>query len=265
MSNAEVGRHTITQDGSAKVPILTGGTLGNGASYLPGGLVAGSWGTVKGSSLSTVARIWQDSDFVGIGNKLPTILSGVQVLVNNVSAAVYFIAPGQINFQMPAGIVGSASVQVLVNGQSSNSVTAATASSSPVIFPVILQGVNYPAAVFSDVRIAGDPALGSAFRNAKPDEVLQIFATALAPVPAGVLPVQESITGVTVTIGNITVPADFAGLVAVGEFQINVKAPQQFATMAAGLNPITIAVNGVSSPPTINSSPPAAIMIPIGQ
>ncbi|MGD0778851.1 MAG: IPT/TIG domain-containing protein, partial [Candidatus Solibacter sp.] len=87
----------------------------------------GSWAQVKGTNLSTTTRIWAASDFTGLGNNLPTNLSGVQVMVNNQPAAVYYISPTQVSFQVPAGITGTASVQVIANGQVSNSVTAAAA------------------------------------------------------------------------------------------------------------------------------------------
>jgi uncharacterized protein (TIGR03437 family) len=93
--------------------------------------------------------------------------------------------------------------------------------------------------------------------------VIQLFATGLVVSPAGVLPDLQTVSGVTVTIGTITVPADFAGLVAVGEFQINVKVPQQFASLAEGNYPGSIQVNGVSSPMTINSDPPGPLVLPI--
>jgi uncharacterized protein (TIGR03437 family) len=54
-----------------------------------------------------------------------------------------------------------------------------------------------------------------------------------------------------------------AGLVAVGEFQINFTVPQGFANRPEGVFPISIAVNGVSSPQSINSNPPAQLVIPI--
>jgi uncharacterized protein (TIGR03437 family) len=126
-----------------------------------------------------------------------------------------------------------------------------------------VNGTNYPAGVFLDGEYVGDPATGPAFRNAKPGDVIQLFATGLVPTPAGVLPVSQGVNGVTVTIGNVTFPADFAGLVAVGEFQINFTVPQQFANQPAGTYPISIQVNGVSSPVTINSNPPGQLVLPI--
>ncbi len=264
---------TVVSGGSASngVPFtinpgtsLTSGTLANGATYIAGGLVPGSWAQVKGLNLATVTQYtWQSSDFVGLGNNLPTKLHGTSVTVNNLPAAVYYVDATQVNFQVPTGVSGTVSVQVTNNGQISNAITASATASSPGIFPVIVNGTNYAGGVFTDNKYIGDPSAGSVFRNAKPGDVIQLFATGLTVTPSGVLITPQGVGGVTVTIGSLTFPADFAGLVAVGEFQINFTVPQQFATMAAASYPITIAVNGVSSPATINSTPPGPVVIPI--
>jgi uncharacterized protein (TIGR03437 family) len=240
-------------------PSLTSGSLANGATYASGGLVPGSWAQVKGAGLSPVSRTWGAADFQGLGNKLPTSLNGVSVTVNNTPAAVYFVDPRQISFQVPNGVAGTASVQVINNGQSSNVVLAPAAASAPGIFPVIANGTNYPAAVFLDGKYVGDPAVNPAFRKAKPGDPVQLFATGLVATPAGVLPSQQGVNGVTVTVGSATVPASFAGLVAVGEFQINFTVPQ----LADGVYPISISVNGVSSPESINTDPAGPLVIPI--
>jgi uncharacterized protein (TIGR03437 family) len=245
------------------MPTLTAGTAANGATYLSGGLVPGSWAQVKGSNLATVSRIWTAADFTGLGNNLPTNLSGTSVNVNGLPAAVYFADPGQVSFQIPAGVSGTASVQVFNNGVASNTVSGAAANNAPGIFPIIVNGTNYPAGVFLDGLIAGDPSNGSAFRKAKPGDVIQLFATGLAPSAAGVLVGFQAVSGVTVTIGNVAIPADAAGLVAVGEFQINFTVPQQFASLPEGNYPLTISVNGATSPVTINSNPPGQIVLPI--
>jgi uncharacterized protein (TIGR03437 family) len=103
---------------------------------------------------------------------------------------------------------------------------------------------------------AGDPSVGSSFRNAKPGDTLSLFATGLAPSPAGTTVGVTPLTGVTVAIGSITINPSFAGLVAVGEFQINFTVPLQFASMLTANYPITILVNNVSSSTTIGSNPP---------
>ncbi len=243
-------------------PIATFGTAANGATYISGGLVPGSWAQIKGTDLSSTTRIWDAADFAGLGNNLPTKLSGIQVMVNNIAAPVYYISPGQISFQVPSGVSGNASVEVINNGVTSNSLTASAATSSPGIFPVIENGVNYPAGVFLDGEYVGDPSV-QGFRNAKPGDVIQLYATGLASSPAGVIPSQQTLNGVTVTIGSTVIPADFAGLVAAGEFQINFTIPQSFANQPAGSYPISVQLAGVSSPTTINTSPPEQIVIPI--
>jgi uncharacterized protein (TIGR03437 family) len=185
-------------------------------------------------------------------------------MVNNQPAAVYYISPTQISFQVPAGITGTASVQVIANGQTSNSVTAAAATNSPGIFPITLGGTNYAAAVFyTDGKIAADPSNGTAFRNAVPGDFVELYATGLAPSPAGTPVTTTLLSGVTVTIGSVTIPASAAALVAVGEFQINFTVPQDFASLPPGVYPISVSINGVTSPASINSSPPGPVVIPI--
>jgi uncharacterized protein (TIGR03437 family) len=188
-------------------------------------------------------------------------LSGVQVKVNNLDAAVYYISPGQISFQVPGGVSGNATVRVINNGVTTSTISAAAVNSAPGIFPVTVNGVNYPAGVFLDGLYVGDPTVNPAFRNAKPGDVIQLYATGLAPTPAGVIPTTQTLSGVTVTIGTTVIPADSVTLVAVGEFQINFTIPKSFAP--AGLYPISVQVTGTSSPTTINSFPPAEVVIPI--
>jgi uncharacterized protein (TIGR03437 family) len=254
----------IAPTAAAGQPTLQSGTLANGATYNAGGLVPGSWAQVKGTSLSTTTRIWAGSDFVALGNGLPTNLSGVQVTVNNQAAAVWYISPTQVNFQVPAGITGTASVQVINNGQPSNTVTAAAATNSPGIFPKTLNGVNYPAAYFLDYNDVGDPANGPGYRNAVPGDIVQMFATGLAPSLAGTLVSPTFLSDVvTVTIGTVKTPASSVALVGAGEFQINFTVPQDFASLPAGVYPISITINGVTSPASIPSGAPGPVVIPI--
>ena len=245
-------------------PVLTSGSLANGATYIAGGLVPGSWAQVKGSSLVTTSHIgWRDSDYAGLGNGLPMNLNGTTVQVNGTPAAVYAVIPTQINFQVPAGITGTASVQVFVNGAPSNVVTAGAANNSPGIFPCAANGNNYPCGYFPDGEFVGDSSEGPKYRKARPGDVVQMFGTGLAPSPAGVRVTQQTLSGVSVTIGTITVPADAAVLVYPGEFQVNFTVPPQFASLAEGNYPLTITVSGVTSPANINSNPPALVVLPI--
>jgi uncharacterized protein (TIGR03437 family) len=267
-------------------PLLIGGpsSPANGATYIAGGLVPGSWAQVLGTNLSSVTRTWNDSDFIGLGNQLPTTLSGVQVQVEcgicgagtqSVNAAVYYVSPTQVSFQVPSGILSGppgdvlystpVNVQLFRDGLGSNILTAAGTTSSG-IFPIIVNGQNYPAGVFLDGELTGDPVNGAVFRKATPGDVIQLFATGLFRTTSGVAGQTQTYSDVTVTIGDVTVAADAAVLVAPGEFQINFTVPQQFASLPEGNYPISIQYNGAigtSSPVTINSIPPGPLILPI--
>lgn len=259
-------------------PQITSGprSPANGATYIAGGLVPGSWAQVQGTNLTSVTRVWNDSDFVGLGSNLPTKLDGVEAKVNGVSAAVYYVSATQVTFQVPSGILpgppgtvlvsGPVSVQLFRDGVGSNTVTTTATSSSPGIFALTLNGKNYPVGVFLDGRLAGDPMNGPVFRKAKPGDVIQLFATGLFRTQAGVVLQPQTYTDVTVTIGDITIAADSAALVAPGDFQINFTVPQQSANLPEDDYPLSIQYNGpigTSSPVTINSDPPGPMILPI--
>lgn len=218
---------------AATGPVIS--SVADGASFRPN-IVAGSWVTVQGANLSTQTRIWADSDFPGGDNSLPTNLSGVEVKINGVLCAVYYISPNQINFQAPSNISGSVSVQVIVNDVASNALTANAVPIAPALFTYAAGGTTFPAAVFpASSLIVGDPAVsGNAVSKARPTDVISLYATGMMATPAGVIPggVINVSTGVTVTFTsttNSTVTASavesFAGLTAVGEFQINIVVP----------------------------------------
>ena len=129
--------------------------------------------------------------------------------------------------------------------------------------------ISPAAGVFSpDCKLTGDPAAGAVFRKARPADAIQLYATGLIRQPAGVQITPQTVAGVTVKVGDISITPDFAGLQAVGEFQVNFRVPQQFSTLPEGDYPISVQVKlddgaVTSSPETINSGPPGPIVLPI--
>ena len=205
--------------------------------------------------MSNTSRIWSTADFAGLGNNLPTKLDGVQVSVNNLPAAVYSIDPAQINFQVPNGVTVCFSPCDLQRPGQQHPDRAGCVQRAGH-FPGDRQRRELSSRSLCGWQVRRHPAANAVFRKAKPGDVIQLYATGLAATPAGVEPSLQSVSGVTVTIGSVTFPADFAGLVAVGEFQINFTVPQQIAD---GTYPISIQVNGASSPATINTNPQARL------
>jgi uncharacterized protein (TIGR03437 family) len=239
----------LSQAGASAIPgINTDGTgVLNGAINLPGsGIVAGSWVTIKGSNLSDASIDWSKSDF---SNGLPTMLNGIQVLMNGKPAAVYYVQSNQVNVQAPASVPasGGVSIQAVRNGVTSNIITVNSVPTAPGLFAYASPdgGTLYPAAVFLDSILVGDPAVYSGTRKAKAGDVLLLFATGMGVSPSGV---QVSPMGfsspVMVSIDSVQATVTSTFLVAPGEWQINIVIP---AGLSDGNHQIVVKTGGQSS------------------
>ena len=190
-------------------------------------------------------RIWGGSDFAD-PNTLPTDLNGVEVWVNGAPVPVYFISPGQVNAQAPRtswhddgpGSPSRAGQQYL---------TAPVAQIQPSLYFYQAGSKSYAAALFQDYTIMGDPAVVPGTRKAKPGDIIQLYASGLAPSQSG-NPITSPvpITGVGVTIGTTDAQVLAAGLVAPGQFQVNFTVPQ----LADGEYSIIVSTAGQTSQPT---------------
>ncbi len=222
--------------------------VSNNASGAPE-IQSGSWVSIYGTNLSATTRAWQGADFSG--NSLPTKLDGVSVTINGMSAAVYYVSPGQVNVQAPSdSATGSVPVSV-VNALGSATTTAALKQYSPGFFA--LQG-KYAAAVHTDgvyVAPAGFFGSGAASRPAAPGEVILLYGTGFGPttpaIPAGqtvmgAAPLTDA-TQLQITIGGAPAKVQFAGIVAAGEYQFNVVIPP----LADGDQPIAATIAGSST------------------
>jgi uncharacterized protein (TIGR03437 family) len=232
--------------------ILTDGTgIINGASYVPGNIVSGSWVSVKGAGFTDLTVDWSSFDFsTGL---LPTTLNGVQVFFNGQPGAVWYVitgTPQQINVQAPANLNGLVSVQVSRNGVLSNTVTTTAVQVAPAFFAYTLDNGKtfFPSAVFLDGTLLGDPAILPGARKAKAGDKVLLFANSLAPSPAGVVAVSGTTHAVNVTIGSASLPVDFSGLIGPGEFMITITVP---LLTNNGNYPITLQIDGQSSQPGI--------------
>jgi uncharacterized protein (TIGR03437 family) len=228
--------------------ILTDGTgVINGGSYLPGNVVSGSWVSIKGSGFTTQTVNWDNQNFST--GQLPTSLNGVEVLFNGQPGAIWYLiagSPQQINVQAPNNLSGNVTVQVVVNQVPGNTVATTAVQVAPALFPYSLDGGQtfYASGVFLDGTYLGNPAIFPGARQAKAGDTVSLFANSLAPSPAGLVSVSAPTDPVTVTIGGVTFPAEFSGLVAPGEFQINITVP---SLPASGNLPVTIQIDGKTS------------------
>jgi uncharacterized protein (TIGR03437 family) len=116
----------------------------NGASYDSAQpLAPGAFATVFGENLASGIFSAQ----VDAEGRLPTSLGGVSVLVNGTPAMLYYVAPGQINFVMPASVApGLASIMVQ-NGASVVEGSAMVSNAGPGIFATNGMGMGEAAAL----------------------------------------------------------------------------------------------------------------------
>jgi len=161
-------------------------------------------------------------------HRLNSTLAGAQVMVNGTPAPIFYASPNQLGIQIPTEVTGtSAAVQVIVNGQSSNTANISIGPFSPGIFTFTADGKGAGAITHAD----GTPVSGSS--PAQPGETVVIYSTGLGQitpaVPTGETPAATTSTVATptVTIDGIPAQVQFSGLAGccIGLNQINVVVP----------------------------------------
>jgi len=150
-SDAPPGARNIVINNGSEQVIATGALeiLGNpsavvsvsAASYLPATLAAGSITAAFGVNLATGTQ-------AATSIPLPTSLAGTSVQVNGVLAPLFFVSPGQINYQIPDGTVpGLATVTVTSGSGIVSTGTMQIAAVAPGLFAANATGTGVAAAV----------------------------------------------------------------------------------------------------------------------
>lgn len=211
------------------------------------GIAAGSLATIIGSNLATQTASANTSSW-------PTDLGGVRVMVTDSRqvtrpAGLIYVSPSQINLEMPDGTaagpatvtVGSASAQVQVAAVAPalfaiNQANIAAATAVRVVLPTQMQG---PVAVFQCGATPESCQLTPIDVGVDAPVYLSVFGTGIRN--------RSSLDNVTVTIGNTTVPAIYAGPQpqTPGLDQVNVPLP--LSLRGAGAVNVIVTVDGVTS------------------
>ena len=177
--------------------------------------------------------------------------------VNGKRAYLWFVSPGQINFQAPDDpTVGMVTVSIT---------TAAGNISTQVMLSAYAPSLSllnsrYPTAIALTPGSPGNsgggydiigPAGVFSFptRPAHPGETLVLFGVGFGPtsppVPAGKVFSGAAASTVlpTVTIGGANAVVTFAGIVQAGLFQINIQVP----SVSSGDQPLVATIGGMST------------------
>lgn len=167
---------------------------------------------------------------------LPTELAGTKVRVNGVLAPLFFVAPTQINFMIPAGVAaGSAIVEIIAADGTISRGTVNLSSTAPSLFTSNASGTGAPAAVVTKDGVnfssVGNPDGSSNLVDV--NDYLVLFGTGAR---------KASVSSVRITIGGVFAPVQYVG--AQGGFagldQLNTQIPPG----VTGLVDIVVSING---------------------
>lgn len=169
---------------------------------------------------------------------LRTEVEGVQVLVNDRPAPIYYVSYGQINFQIPYETrPGEALVRVVRDGRRGNAISVPVDAAAPRLLRLNIG--EYGIADNEDRSFPIPPTPGLKSHPAKPGDVLVFYAVGLGPTvpavetgagaPASPLAriTPPPVLSFTSLFAGTTVEPLFAGLTPgfVGLYQINVRVP----------------------------------------
>jgi uncharacterized protein (TIGR03437 family) len=241
--------------------IFTGGII-NISTYAQEPVSVGDIGAIFGSQLAPAG-----TSAAAASVPLPTTLGSTQVLVNGVPAPLFYVSPGQINFQVPYSLtLGSVNtVQIVANGTPGNVRSIPVNANSPRL---LTKSGTYGAIVnLADGSLTfPSTILDAAFAThpAKPGDTITIYGIGFGQTSPIAVEGQASnngspgrplqtINNVTVTFGGgfagraTTVNALFTGLTptAAGLYQVNVTIPSD--TPLGPAVPVSIVANGVQS------------------
>jgi len=217
-------------------------TFVNAASFVPGDLAPVEIASIFGHDIS-------NSTASATGLPLPTSLAGLEVLVNNVPAPLFYVGAGQINFQVPFGLsLGPGSLAIRISGMAVVSQAVNIVAAVPGIFSAngrsIIQNNDYTLNTTSNGAAVGSYAVVYFTGQGEVDTPV------LSGIAAPLQPLARALADTAVTIGGATSNVIFSGLTPgfVGLAQVNVQVPN----LAPGDYPISIVIAGnVSNAGTI--------------
>ncbi|MCZ6490231.1 MAG: hypothetical protein O7A06_06835, partial [Acidobacteria bacterium] len=215
-------------------------------------------GTVNGASFSAGAAVSPGSIASVFGTSFTLLQGPVTVRMNGTTAPVFAVSDTQINLQVPWEMAGLAQSNLTVSagGVTSRPVDVSLTTFAPGIFSTNSSGNGQGAILIANTASLAAPA--GMFPGSQPvsrGEFISIFCTGLGPVsnqpPTGVSasdnPPSLTTTTPTVTIGGITMEADFSGLAPAffGLYQVNVQVPSNAPTGDAV--EVVLTIGGVAS------------------
>jgi uncharacterized protein (TIGR03437 family) len=204
------------------------------SAYPTGGNVVapGSLASLYGTSLAG-ATVLADA-----APPWPIRLGGTSMTMGGANVPLFFISPGQINFQVPYFNITTPSPAnlTITEGTLTTTITVTVTPYAPGLYTTNSQGTGQAAAIIAGT--ATIPAPSGAFPGARPaqkGEFVSLYCTGLGAVrnrpalgaPSPSSPLAATAAAPTVTVGGVNASVTFSGLAPgyVGLYQVNVQVP----------------------------------------
>lgn len=207
----------------------------NAASYAPftAGISPGELILLGGTNLGPSSlQVAQNVPF-------PTSLGGVQVLINNIQAPIYYVSSTTVAaivpYEVSSAAGSTATIQVKNNGQVSNVVTDFVFPTTPGVFTNPANGIGDAAALHQD-----GVTLVTANNPAEVGETISVFLTGLGAVSPTINdgaagpsnPLSNTVDQISATVDFTAATVTFAGLAPgfAGLYQVNLTIPSGATT-----------------------------------
>jgi uncharacterized protein (TIGR03437 family) len=164
------------------------------------------------------------------GAALPTTLGGIQVTVNGTPAPLYYVSPGQVDFQIPYAIApGPALVRVAAGNSASTAAGITVQPAAPSLLTYVDSQGNTRAVAQNQ-----DYSINSSGNCAAPGSYLTVYLIGSGPLDnpiasgaAPASPLSHETLATTATLGSTPATVTFAGMAPgfVGLMQVDLQAP----------------------------------------
>ena len=236
---------SLTIDPAGTASVYAGGIV-NSASYAGGGVSPGEVVTIFGSGLgpNTLAGLQVNNGSVSKN------LAGVQVMFDSYAAPLVNAESDQVGAVVPYEVASETStkVQVIYQGQNSNTLTVPVVAAAPGVFTLDYSGMG-PGTVLNQDGTVNSPA-----NPAAGGSLIYVYATGEGQTsPGGVdgqldgSPAPKPVQAVTATIGGVNATVESAGGVTgavAGIIEVVLQVPTTSASNAA---PLLLNIGGAAS------------------
>lgn len=240
-------RISVVQRGLPIPSVALGATVHAATNRQP--VAQGSFATIYVPGLAERGVTWDTA--IPDGRTLPKELAGVRVRVGGKDCFVSYVGPGQVNVLLPPDVAPGFAIVEVANAQGADRSWVEVAETAPGLFFEPAGGKLHAAALF-----AGRAERISTSRPAKPGDFVELYATGLGATadsyPVGQVlsrpyPVAD-LSRFAVRLGDRPAEVVYAGLVAAGLWQVNIRVPDG---LPVGEVPVRLSMGGQTSPEDI--------------